>query len=163
MVHVNSFNLQSTLQTLTRVMSRTVYALDLEDLPLVRLSEQKRKKRRHQLEKTTQFTKDSFARLSKMETHSITNQKRDKNSSGSPKLLRDTPDKSVGMSSAPVTPNAQRPSIDGTSSKVYPLEGERKVLQLAPAGGSAFKRTDKKLSLDDSVRGKFYTGVVAGE
>ncbi|KAK3718791.1 hypothetical protein QZH41_014047, partial [Actinostola sp. cb2023] len=152
----------STLQTLTRVMSRTVYALDLEDLPLVRLSEQKRKKRRHQLEKTTQFTKDSFARLSKMETHSITNQKRDKNSSGSPKLLRDTPDKSVGMSSAPVTPNAQRPSIDGTSSKVYPLEGERKVLQLAPAGGSAFKRTDKKLSLDDSVRGKLYTGVVAG-
>ncbi|EDO33260.1 predicted protein, partial [Nematostella vectensis] len=36
----------TTLQTLTRVLARTVYNLDLDDLPLDRLSEQKRKRRR---------------------------------------------------------------------------------------------------------------------
>lgn len=37
---------QKTLDTLTRVLARHVYNLDLNDLPLDRLSEQKSKKRR---------------------------------------------------------------------------------------------------------------------
>jgi hypothetical protein len=38
--------LQKTLETLTRVLARHVYNLDLTDLPLDRLTEQKAKKRR---------------------------------------------------------------------------------------------------------------------
>lgn len=38
--------IQKTLDTLTRVLARHVYNLDLNDLPLDRLSEQKSKKRR---------------------------------------------------------------------------------------------------------------------
>lgn len=41
-----TFALQKTLDTLTRVLARHVYNLDLNDLPLDRLSEQKTKKRR---------------------------------------------------------------------------------------------------------------------
>jgi hypothetical protein len=37
---------QKTLETLTRVLARHVYNLDLNDLPLDRLTEQKAKKRR---------------------------------------------------------------------------------------------------------------------
>lgn len=143
-------------------MARTVYALDLEDLPLLRLSEQKRRKRRHQLENKSQFTKDTFARVSKMETHSTVGQKRERNNAGSPKTLREIPNQGSGMSSAPVTPNAQRPQVAADSPKVYPLEGEKKDLQPSPAGGSAFKRADKKMSLDESVRSKSSIGFAAG-
>lgn len=38
--------LQKTMETLTRVLSRHVYNLDLANLPLDRLTEQKSKKRR---------------------------------------------------------------------------------------------------------------------
>lgn len=38
------FNLQKTMETLTRVLARHVYNLDLNDLPLDRLSEQKKMK-----------------------------------------------------------------------------------------------------------------------
>lgn len=34
------------METLTRVLARQVYGLDLQDLPLERLSEQKEKRRR---------------------------------------------------------------------------------------------------------------------
>ena len=37
---------QKTMETLTRVLARQVYGLDLYDLPLERLSEQKEKRRR---------------------------------------------------------------------------------------------------------------------
>lgn len=141
-------------------MARTVYALDLEDLPLARLSEQKRKRRRHQFENKSEFTKDSFARLSKMQTHSTTNQKRERNNAGSPKMLREVPSQGSGMSSAPVTPNAQRPSIDDSTTKVCPPEGDKKDLQ--PGGQSAFKRADKKTSGDESGKEKGSTVVAAG-
>lgn len=38
------------MDTLTSVIARRVYGLNLKDLPLDRLSEQKHKKRRHQLQ-----------------------------------------------------------------------------------------------------------------
>lgn len=134
-------------------MARTVYGLDLEDLPLVRLNEQKRRKKRQQLESKPPFTKD-FARISKMEIHSTINQKRERNNlTGSPKLLREVPTQSAGMSSAPVTPNAQRPEIEPGAATVYPLEGQKKDLQPSPlSGSSAFKKTEKMLSLDETVR-----------
>lgn len=114
-------------------MARTVYSLDLEDLPLVRLSEQKRKKRRHQVESKTQFDKDSFTRWSKMGSHGT----------GSPKVIRGTLEKSNG-SSAPVTPNVQRPTANVASSEVYPpFDGAKKELDAAPGGNSAFHRTRK--------------------
>lgn len=40
------FDLQKTLDTLTRVLARHVYNLDLNDLPLDRLSEQKSKRQK---------------------------------------------------------------------------------------------------------------------
>lgn len=40
------FIFQKTMETLTRVLARQVYNLDLHDLPLDRLSEQKEKRRR---------------------------------------------------------------------------------------------------------------------
>jgi hypothetical protein len=121
-------------------MARTVYSLDLEDLPLVRLSEQKRKKRRHQVENKPHFTKDSFTRWSKMESRGT----------GSPKVIRDTFDKSSG-SSAPVTPNVQRPTPSTTDMQVYPLDGARKELDAPPAGNSAFQRT-RKVPVNDTTK-----------
>lgn len=58
-----------TIETLTRVMARTVYGLDMGDLPLERLTEQKQKrKRRPQVtQERAAFTKASFTRWSRME------------------------------------------------------------------------------------------------
>ncbi|XP_048586068.1 ral GTPase-activating protein subunit alpha-2 [Nematostella vectensis] len=96
----------TTLQTLTRVLARTVYNLDLDDLPLDRLSEQKRKRRRHQVQDKPNFDKLAFSRWSRMESRGT----------GSPKMIRSSLEvKSEGMSSAPVTPNIKRPSAQRMS------------------------------------------------
>ena len=55
------------METLTRVMARTVYGLDMADLPLERLTEQKRKRRPHLQQERLQFNKSSFSRWSRME------------------------------------------------------------------------------------------------
>ena len=55
------------METLTRVMARTVYGLDMADLPLERLTEQKRKRRPHVQQERAQFNKASFSRWSRME------------------------------------------------------------------------------------------------
>lgn len=59
--------IQVTMETLTRVMARTVYGLDMADLPLERLTEQKRKRRPHLQQDRLQFTKSSFSRWSRLE------------------------------------------------------------------------------------------------
>ena len=45
-------HVQKTMETLTRVLARHVYNLDLNDLPLDRLSEQKEKKGRRGIKST---------------------------------------------------------------------------------------------------------------
>lgn len=47
------------METLTRVLARQVYDLDLNDLPLDRLSEQKQKKRRGKMQPGTGATQHS--------------------------------------------------------------------------------------------------------
>ena len=66
--------LQVTMETLTRVMARTVYGLDMTDLPLERLTEQKRKRRSHVQQERGQFNKASFSRWSRMEKPNIPKQ-----------------------------------------------------------------------------------------
>ena len=62
------------METLTRVMARTVYGLDMADLPLERLTEQKRKRRPHIQQERGQFNKASFSRWSRMDKPSIPKQ-----------------------------------------------------------------------------------------
>ena len=62
------------METLTRVMARTVYELDMADLPLERLTEQKRKRRPHVQQDRGQFNKASFSRWSRMEKPNIPKQ-----------------------------------------------------------------------------------------
>ena len=60
--------------TLTRVMARSVYGLDMTDLPLERLTEQKRKRRPQVPHERKIFSKASFSRWSRMEKASAPNQ-----------------------------------------------------------------------------------------
>ena len=62
------------METLTRVMARTVYGLDMADLPLERLTEQKRKRRPPVQQERGQFNKASFSRWSRMEKPNIPKQ-----------------------------------------------------------------------------------------
>ena len=62
------------METLTRVMARTVYGLDMADLPLERLTEQKRKRRPHIQQERGQFNKASFSRWSRMDKPNIPKQ-----------------------------------------------------------------------------------------
>ena len=62
------------METLTRVMARTVYGLDMADLPLERLTEQKRKRRPHIQQDRGQFNKASFSRWSRMDKPNIPKQ-----------------------------------------------------------------------------------------
>lgn len=62
------------METLTRVMARTVYGLDMADLPLERLTEQKRKRRPHVQQERAQFNKASFSRWSRMEKPNVPKQ-----------------------------------------------------------------------------------------
>ena len=62
------------METLTRVMARTVYGLDMADLPLERLTEQKRKRRPQVPNERRIFNKASFSRWSRMEKTSAPKQ-----------------------------------------------------------------------------------------
>ncbi len=81
MILILDFTLQSTVETLTRVLARTVYGIDLSDLPLERLTEQKRKKLRGRVtaisSQSTYSERKSFSRgwsrYAKEETESKTN------------------------------------------------------------------------------------------
>lgn len=63
-----------TMETLTRVMARTVYGLDMGDLPLERLTEQKRKRRPQITQDKRAFNKASFTRWSRMEKSNVPKQ-----------------------------------------------------------------------------------------
>ena len=91
------------METLTRVMARTVYGLDMADLPLERLTEQKRKRRPHLQQERRQFNKASFSRWSRMEKPNV------------PKQAMLTGDKTVQneKSDMPVLQQAQKPLVLG--------------------------------------------------
>ena len=90
------------METLTRVMARTLYGLDMADLPLERLTEQKRKRRPHLQQERYQFNKQSFSRWSRMEK-----------ANASPKQIMSTEDKTGENEkpNTPVLPQAQRPLV----------------------------------------------------
>ena len=120
------------METLTRVMSRTVYGLDMGDLPLDRLSEQKFKKRRHQLQDKPRLAyQKSFSRWSRM-VH------------GSPKPIRAAAAaKSSDTESPPIAPNAHKAVAASTSAgNVVSLLGPApKQLRFSASAGSAFEST----------------------
>lgn len=91
------------METLTRVMARTVYGLDMGDLPLERLTEQKRKRRPHVQQDRQQFNKASFSRWSRMENRSNI----------SAKQIMPTVDKTGEneKSETQVLPQAQKPLV----------------------------------------------------
>lgn len=93
--------LQVTMETLTRVMARTVYGLDMTDLPLERLTEQKRKRRPHIQQERGQFNKASFSRWSRMDKPNIPKQVT---------LASDKIDESE-KSDTPVFQQAQKPLV----------------------------------------------------
>ncbi|GFR74888.1 Ral GTPase-activating protein subunit alpha-1 [Elysia marginata] len=86
-----------TMETLTRVLARQVYGLDLNDLPLERLSEQKEKRRRGKestkgkptsLRTTTQKLEKSFSRgWSGSDTQPVNTLRSSTNSAPSPETL----------------------------------------------------------------------------
>lgn len=93
--------LQVTMETLTRVMARTVYGLDMGDLPLERLTEQKRKRRAPLQQERLQFNKASFSRWSRMDKSNSPKQirsrlaKTDENEKSGLPVLRQLPKPSV--------------------------------------------------------------------
>ena len=87
------------METLTRVMARTVYGLDMADLPLDRLTERKRKRQPqvHQHD-TFQFNRNkSFSRWSRMERREAPKQ-----------LILTTADTNAEKSSLLASPRAQK-------------------------------------------------------
>ena len=99
------------METLTRVMARTVYGLDMVDLPLERLTEQKRKRRRPQIhQERLTFSKTSFSRWSRMEK------------SNTPKQFVSTVNKTDDKTgSSVVSPQVQRPPLLRSNEGGYPV------------------------------------------
>ena len=94
------------METLTRVMARTVYGLDMGDLPLERLTEQKRKRRPQLPQERRSFNKESFTRWSRMEK------------SNAPKQIVST----VNKTGSPiVSPQVQKPPLLPSSEVVNPV------------------------------------------
>ena len=119
------------METLTRVLARTLYGLDLGDLPLDRLSEQKRKRRRHQITEKSNFNRTSFTRWSKMETNS-------------PRpVVINAEQITAKKNGSPILPKARRPmasSISVGSGVHVPTEGHKQLRTFSSAG-SAFRST----------------------
>ena len=98
------------METLTRVMARTVYGLDMADLPLERLTEQKRKRRPQLPQERLNFNKTSFTRWSRMEKSNV------------PKQIVSTVNKSDDKTGFPViSPQAQKPPSSLPGEVVHPV------------------------------------------
>ena len=118
------------METLTRVMARTVYGLDMADLPLERLTEQKRKRRPNLQQERLQFIKSSFSRWSRLEK------------SNGPKQIMPQVDKTIHSEKheQSMSPKTQRPFVSSqeggqVSSSSSPKHPEVKVF---PTANSTF-------------------------
>ena len=121
------------METLTRVMARTVYGLDMADLPLERLTEQKRKRRPQFNQERRTFNKSSFSRWSRMDK------------SNTPKQFVSNVNKTGDNSGYPViSPQAQRPPILSTSAVGEPASNNSpKRPRILSTTNSAFLPTSK--------------------
>ena len=120
------------METLTRVLARTVYGMDLGNLPLDQLSEQKRKRRRHQITEKPNFNRKSFSRWSKMDT-----------AGNSPKPIIRNTDQNPDKGGSPVVPKARKSMASSTSagSGVQLSSTGPKQLRTFSSAGSAFQST----------------------
>ena len=121
------------METLTRVLARTVYGLDMADLPLERLTEQKRKRRPQLNQERRTFNKSSFSRWSRMDK------------SNAPKQFVSNVNKTGDYSGFPViSPQAHKPPVLSTSTVGEPVPNNSPRRQrILSTTNSAFLPTSK--------------------
>lgn len=120
------------METLTRVMARSVYGLDMADLPLERLTEQKRKRRPQVQQDRTTFNKASFSRWSRMEK------------SNAPKQFVSFANSSGDKTGSPkISPQAQKPILSNNEVGRPVSNNSVEQPKVLPTTNSAFSPTRK--------------------
>ena len=120
------------METLTRVMARTVYGLDMADLPLERLTEQKRKRRPQFNQERRTFNKSSFSRWSRMDK------------SNAPKQFVSNVNETGDNGGSPViTPRAQKPILSTSAVGEPASNNSPKRPRILSTTNSAFLPTSK--------------------